>query len=238
MPGPPGVENEASAPPGDSPCRWLSAGGRGAARDRPGDVGRERVAVRPRPQPVRRRVGIGGHRRLHLRDHVVEPVSAEIHELFRALAEPVVVGTGAVLAHGGQAAVDAPADDLVARVERRRTSLDRDPRVDAEDATPAEGAGGVHLDDGLGGLAGSGACCEESWRAFQKSARSRRAWRSCGAPGEEDGKTCAGIAGMKGACPRGGSVGRDAARAARCAPSGSPGPRWAPRGSRCRVGRG
>src|SRR5229473_6883335 len=55
------------------------------------DIGGERVAVRARPGPVARRVGIGLDRRLDLRDELIHPLASAVDQEIRAAAEPVVV---------------------------------------------------------------------------------------------------------------------------------------------------
>src|SRR5262245_28059566 len=62
------------------------------ARDGAADIRRERVAVRARPRPVARGIGIGFHRRLDVVDQLVDSLSAAVDQDLRAAAEPVIVG--------------------------------------------------------------------------------------------------------------------------------------------------
>src|SRR5438094_144321 len=110
---------------------------------------RERVAVGPRPRAVARGVGVRRDRGLDLRDDLVHALAPEVDELQGAIAEPVVVGARPVHAHRGGAAVDPPADHLVAPVGVRPAWLHRDPGVHREDAAPAHRARRVDLHDRL-----------------------------------------------------------------------------------------
>src|SRR5439155_272869 len=76
--------------------------------------------------------------------------AAEVHELLGTVTKPVVVGAGAIDPDGGPPAVNAPADHLVTCPGRGAARLDRDPRVDREDAAPAHRARGIDLHDRLG----------------------------------------------------------------------------------------
>jgi len=156
------------------PCRWTGRARRGgpgrarrsvAAARRPGGTGRRRPRPRARrarcgspagdraapapvgsgPGPVRVAVRVGGDGGLDLLDDQLGLLAAEVHEEIGSAAEPVIVGAGAIDADGLHAAIDPPADHLVAGVRRRVARLEGDPRVYGEEAAPADGAGGVDL---------------------------------------------------------------------------------------------